>query len=105
MTSHIPIVPIDLVKQMTSFSIDGLLMNLFIGVHVSVSIYDSDQKIIDTRTIYLTGEDYNNWNNNDQYIINKVAEKLGFILLNPIPNINSNSEINLNVNPTLKPTN
>ena len=85
MTSYIQIVPIDLVKQMTSFSVDGLLMNLFVGVHVSVSIYDSEQKKIDTRTVYLTGEDYMNWNNDDQYIINKVAEKLGFTIVIPTP--------------------
>lgn len=85
MTSYIQIVPIDIVNQMTSFSVDGLLMNLFIGVHISVSIYDSEKKKIDTRTVYLTGEDYMNWNNDDQYIITKVAEKLGFIIVTPTP--------------------
>jgi hypothetical protein len=86
MTSYIPIAPIDILKQMTSFSVDGLLMNLFVGVHVSVSIFDSEKTKIDTRTVYLTGEDYMNWNNDDQYIINKVAEKLGFTILIPTPN-------------------
>ena len=85
MTSYIPIVPIDIVKQMTSFRVDGLLMNLFVGVNITVSIFDNTDKLIDTRSVYLSGEDYSNWNNDDQYIVNKVAEKLGFTILTPTP--------------------
>ena len=104
MTSYIPIVPIDIVKQITSFRVDGLLMNLFVGVNISVSTFDNDKKLIDTRVVYLTGEDYSNWNNDDQYIINKVAEKLGFIMVTSIPNPTINPTPGLIVNPIVDPT-
>jgi len=104
MTSYIPIVPIDIVKQITSFRVDGLLMNLFVGVNISVSTFDNNEKLIDTRIVYLTGEDYSNWNNDDQYIINKVAEKLGFIMVTSTPNPTINPTPGLIVNPIVDPT-
>ena len=104
MTSYIPIVPIDIVKQITSFRVDGLLMNLFVGVNISVSTFDNNEKLIDTRIVYLTGEDYSNWNNDDQYIINKVAEKLGFTMVTSTPNPTINPIVNPTPDPLADPT-
>jgi len=46
-----------------------------------VTCYDSNNKLIETKTIVLSGADYDNWGANDDYIINYVARQLGFTIL------------------------
>lgn len=37
--------------------------------------------LVDIKMIQIKGEDYTNWSNNDEYIINYVAEKMGFVIV------------------------
>jgi len=46
-----------------------------------VSLYDEQNKYISTVNLDLTGDDYTNWGNNDDYLVTLVCQKLGFQLL------------------------
>ena len=43
---------------------------------------DQNNNRIDCTFVTLEGEDYANWGNSDDYIINYVANKLGFTIQN-----------------------
>ena len=43
--------------------------------------FDIENKPIDTVYVLLSGEDYTNWGNNDEYVIQFVATQLGFTLV------------------------
>lgn len=63
------------------FSIDIVMMIFNTSASFRVYLYDIDDKIIDTSYVLLEGEDYLNWNNDDNYVIQYVANKLGFIII------------------------
>ena len=46
-----------------------------------VTCYDSNNKLIETKNLVLSGADYDNWGANDEYIMNYVARHLGFTIL------------------------
>lgn len=73
----------------TSFIVTVTNVQLFTSAILSVDLLNDEPKLINTVSLVLAGEDYNNWANNDDYIINYVATQLGFVL---IPN-NSSSVI------------
>jgi hypothetical protein len=50
---------------------------LFESVSLRVDLLDENKGYIKTRSFELTGNDYDAWGNNDQYIFTKVAELLG----------------------------
>lgn len=58
--------------QLSIFSID-----LFKSVTVVVSLCDDKDYVIDNKQIIIEGEEYNNWSNDDNYLINLVLVKLG----------------------------
>lgn len=68
------------VKTVTSFRTSIQDLTLFTSVTLRVELLNEQGGLIDLRYIVLSGDDYNNWNNDDSYIINKVAEKLGFVI-------------------------
>ena len=51
----------------TTKSISGFLIN---------QVYDASNNLIITKSIVLTGTDYTNWGNNDQYLINYIESKI-----------------------------
>jgi hypothetical protein len=51
-------------------------VQLFTSVMISAILFHND-KLLDNKTIVLTGEEYDAWGNNDQYIINITLQKLG----------------------------
>ena len=82
--SRINIEPADVVvKLVTSFTFKITNVELFNSASIIVFLYgnESDQPV-GRNEINISGQDYLDWNNNDQYIINLVAKKLGFKLLN-----------------------
>lgn len=89
--SRINIVPADVVVNLvTSFTIQINNVVLFNSASLIIFLYNNDSdNSIGRREINISGQDYLDWNNNDQYIINLVAKKLGFTLLNlptdPVP--------------------
>lgn len=52
---------------------------LFSSVSIGVSLYDENDYIIDNRQITIQGEEYNNWANDDNYLLDLVLVKLGLI--------------------------
>jgi len=68
-------------KVFNSFraSIDGV--HLFTGANIVVECLDSNNIIQDVKMLPLSGDDYANWSNDDDYIMNYVANKLGFTII------------------------
>ena len=67
-------------RIITSFTVNVMRLELFKSVTVNAMLYGADNNFIEVKTITLSGQDYLDWNNNDQYLIDKVAEILGFTL-------------------------
>ena len=68
--------PIKKYLSMNSISVFVYDVVLFQSVKVICTLYDIDNKEQDKRTYYLTGDDYNNWSNDDNYIVNYCKKKL-----------------------------
>ncbi len=58
-----------------NIQINILKIDLFKGISLTVNLL-SNNKIIDTKIMNITGDDYTNWGNDDNYIINLVLSKL-----------------------------
>jgi len=65
-------------KYLTMNSISVIVIDvvLFQSVRVLCTLYDIDNNKQDIRTYLLTGDDYNNWSSDDNYIINYCKKKL-----------------------------
>lgn len=68
------------VRTISSFSIRVQQLDLFKSVSLVVMLFDTDGNIVETKFLTLEGEDYLGWNNDDQYIVNYVANKLNLNL-------------------------
>ena len=55
--------------------INILKIELFKGITLSVNLL-SNNKLIDSRIMSISGDEYTNWGNDDTYIINLVLSKL-----------------------------
>ena len=64
----------------TSFIASVTNIQLFTSANISVNLYNADPQLIKTVDLPLVGADYENWANNDQYIIDYVVAKLGFVI-------------------------
>ena len=76
---NIDIVPVDFVTINKAESIEMVVTSLEIGRNVVVTVYFKDKnsstfKIEDVR---IEGDEYNNWGNSDDYLVNMVLSKLG----------------------------
>ena len=69
------------IKTAVRFSLDIIQLILNTSATFRVSLYDIDDKCIDNKYITLEGEDYKNWNSDDQYIVNFIAVQLGFVVV------------------------
>jgi hypothetical protein len=67
-------------KTVTSFVIDRIELTLFKKALITIVIYDSAKIPVDVRSIELSGSDYEQWNNDDNYVVQYVCNKLGFLL-------------------------
>lgn len=74
----INIVPKKLVKIYTIEKIDITISNLILNESVTINILlmDSDSQLVEVKNITLTGDEYNEWADNDSYIISKVCKYL-----------------------------
>jgi hypothetical protein len=66
--------------EVTSFTVNVIRLELFQSVTLNAMLYGADGNFIEVRTYILSGTDYANWDDDDNYLINKVAEKLGCTL-------------------------
>jgi hypothetical protein len=79
-------------KTISSFTVNVMRLELFQSVTVNVMLYGPDGNFIDLRTYTLSGNDYNEWDNDDNYLINKVAENLGFKVLKDVTETQSHEQ-------------
>ena len=87
MSQIIPIEPATetTTKLITSFTVNITNLQLFTSVTVNAMLYGENGSFQAVKTITFSGQDYLDWNNDDQYIITKTAEKLGFIIEPTVP--------------------
>jgi len=62
----------------TNFTVECQKLQLFQGATFIVKSFDSVGSLINVKIISISQEEYLNWNNNDDYIINLMATKLGY---------------------------
>jgi len=62
----------------TNFTVECQQLQLFQGATFIVKSFDSVGSLINVKIISISQEEYLNWNNNDDYIINLMATKLGY---------------------------
>ena len=76
------IVPVTQTSEVTisSFVVTCRTLTLFESATFNVDLFDVNGNNIVRKIIELTQEQYLDWNNNDDFIINLVAQQLGFIL-------------------------
>ncbi len=67
-------------KSVASFKVHVVNVVLFTSVTVAVTLYDENGNGVGARTYVIAGDEYLAWNNDDQYLIDLVAQKLGFTL-------------------------
>lgn len=68
------------IKTIVRFSLNITELILNTSATFRVLCYDIDDKLIDTKFVSIEGTDYVSWGNNDSYVIDFVANQLGFIL-------------------------
>jgi hypothetical protein len=67
-------------QTVTSFTVSCRSINLFQDASFSVDSFDATGKIVSRQIVEITPEEYNQWNNDDSFIINLIAQKLGYII-------------------------
>jgi hypothetical protein len=68
------------VKNVHSFRVMVSSLELFKSVSVFVVLQDQNGSQVGSRSFTFEGAEYLSWNNDDQYLVNKVAERMGFTL-------------------------
>lgn len=66
--------------QVVSFSINVVSIELNVSVSVSVSCYDANNCLSLTDFFVISGDEYNAWGNDDEYLKQLIASKLGLVI-------------------------
>lgn len=61
----------------SSFDMNVIVVQLNVQATVIVNTFDKDRNRLYEKQIIIEGEDYDNWGNDDDYLKNLVASKLG----------------------------
>ena len=77
--------PIQVPRSITGFVTRLLRLNLFVNAEFVVDSCDETGTIVKTDHFALTPEEYQQWNSDDNFIVNLVAERLGYIIKPPEP--------------------
>lgn len=87
MSSSTPanIVPFVITNTQTasSFSVQVLSLELFTSVNLFVRVLDNTGNTIETKIIFMGGDDYQNWLNDDTFVLDFVATTLGTTVVPP----------------------
>jgi len=81
------ILPFDRITTttITSFDIESIEVILFSSARIRVNLYNSNGDRFDVTYVLMSGSDYTAWGNDDQYILQFVANTLGFTIFVPEP--------------------
>ena len=72
-----PIYPnIQRILKIVKFTYQILEIKLFESVRIAVYLYTDQDVMIEARQYIIEGEEYNNWSNDDIYIINLLKQKI-----------------------------
>jgi len=67
-------------QTITRFTIDISELILNTSARFRVSQYDVNDKLVDATNVTIEEQEYTNWGGDDTYIINLIAQKLGFTI-------------------------
>jgi len=70
-------------KTITSFKVNIFNVQMFISANLGITFFDINNNLVKAENITISGADYTNWGNNDDYIINYVATHYGFVIIPP----------------------
>ena len=73
-----------------SFEIQVINLTLFQSVTVMVILYDENDCLIDNKILNISGDDYLDWSNDDNWLIDHVLLKLNLTKLNLSESQNTN---------------
>ena len=72
-----PVYPnIQRILKIVKFTYQILEIKLFESVRIAVYLYSDQDVMIEARQYIIEGEEYNNWSNDDKYIINLLKQKI-----------------------------
>ena len=72
------------ISEVSSIRVGLSYLELFVKAGFDVRLYKTDGSFYKSFNFVLEGDDYNNWGNSDEYIINKICETYGFVIV-PVP--------------------
>lgn len=77
------IVPFDKVTSQVIVRFTMQIYNLVLNTSATfrVSMYDINDRCIDNVSVIIEGDAYKAWNNDDNYVVQYVADQLGFTLV------------------------
>ena len=81
MSSNIQPFVVTTTRTVVSFSVSCQTLNLFTNATFRVDSYDADGNIVDRKFLTMTKDQYLEWNNNDEYVVNFVATELGYVIV------------------------
>lgn len=77
----IPVEPKIINNTIVGMQINFLSLILDVNVSVNVLLYNSDNVVIQNQVITIEGDEYENWGNDDDYLINLIANKLNLVII------------------------
>lgn len=69
-----------IVKTIGGFKIAACFVTPFQSAMVQVFLLNEEGEHVENANVMLEGADYTAWGNDDQFLVTKVAEKLGYTL-------------------------
>lgn len=63
-------------QEIYSFTITSIFVNVFSSATVNVRLFDDKNVSLASKSFVLSGEDYAQWNNDDQYLINWITQQI-----------------------------
>ena len=72
-------------QTVTSFTVSCRTLNLFENATFTVDSFDVNKILVSRQVVPITNQQYMEWNNNDEYIIDLMADTLGYTLVTPTP--------------------
>ena len=64
----------------TSFTVSCRSLVLFTNATFTVDSFDKDNNLLSRQVVPITTEQYLEWNNNDEFIIDLIAQILGYTI-------------------------
>ena len=78
MSVSVQVVPKDFIKTYNVNNVEVLVTGLKLGTQVELNVLlKSGIEVVESRRINISGEEYDNWGQSDEYLINLVLDKVG----------------------------